>query len=215
MEQENLGLTGRQKLIYEAFEKIYLGNQMRREGLIELNNLIPQSDPPESMPRTVAPKMLRAPSLFRKKMGDSETIDRILDLIDEKPKVTANYLHTKLKIGSHQLRRLKDKMKKAGLLEEKKSSDGIIWSRPRPTAKPKNYVDATANADLIYEFLKNNNWVTTHKLVDALKLTWYPVKRTLEYLVAKGSAKQVKRAHNPVHKGVASYGRAFKYWEAV
>lgn len=212
MEQENIGLTGRQKLVYEAFQKIHLGEQMIREGKIELNNLIPDT-------KTVANKTLRTPGLFRKNnQTDEQLIERVLGLIDKEHRVTTNYVHTKLRISEKHARRLKDKMKKARLITEKGSPGGgtSTWMRRTETKSlPENFIGAKENADKVLAFLKANAWVTTHKLVDGMKLTWYPAKRTLEYLVSKGLAKIVKKAGNPSHKDGTSFNRVFDYWEAV
>lgn len=67
MVEENLGLTGKQKLIYEAFQKINTGERLIKEGKIELNNLIPDT-------KEVTSKS-KAPGLFRKN-GYSEKIIR-------------------------------------------------------------------------------------------------------------------------------------------
>lgn len=214
MWQENLELTGKQKLVYEASKKIHLGEQMIREGKIELNNLIPDA-------KTVANKMLRSPGLFRKNnQSDEQLIERVLGLIDKEPKVrvTTNYVQMKLNISKNHAGRLKDKMKKARMITEKGSPGGgtSVWMRRTETKSlPENFIRAKENADKVLAFLKANAWVTTHKLVDGLKLTWYPAKRTLEYLVSKGLAKIVTKAGNPNHKDSSSFNRVFDYWEAV
>lgn len=138
-------------------------------------------------------------------------------MIDKEPRVTARFVHTKLQISDTHISRLKNKMKKQRLIVEKKSPGGgtSSWLRPEIGSEPSGFINEKENADKVLAFLRTNSWVTTHMLVVGIKLTWYPAKRTLEYLVGKGMVKSVKKTNNPNHKGKASFNRRFDYWEVV
>lgn len=207
---EEKGLTPRQQLIYEAFQKIHTGNQLRRDGLIELNNLIP----PEK--GAVANRTLKAPNLFRKGLNEKQLIERVLGQIGADSKVTRDHVMTKFGLSRNRATRLLAKMHKQKLLVKETSTAGHshnIWVKSKAKRGSTKLISETFYADKILEYLKNTSWITSHKLCKDLKLTWYPAKRNLNYLVSKGLVKIVTRTNNPEHVGLSSFNRKIDYWE--
>lgn len=212
MEENFLGLTGRQKMIFEAVVKIFNGHRQMLDGKIELDNLVP-----EGSSKTMANKTVRETTGFRKSnKTDKQFIDDILALIDKGERVTAFYLHQKFKIGERRVRHLRDQMKKERLILETTAERGArIWTRATARTQPETYIAPEDNADKVLEVIKTNPWANIPAIATALHSSWYPVKRTLDYLVDKGRAKKVQRAENPVHKGTSSFSRKFGYWEVA
>lgn len=220
MEQEKLGLTGRQKLVYEAVQKIHTGEQMRQEGLIELNNLIPDSDK-----KTVANRTLRDNSagFFRNsKKPDGELIDKIVQMIKKGERVTANYLRKRLSISDSHVKRLREKLR--GKISEKKVSgagEAKVWFLAKTKATKTTVKDSAKlpldpeRVDSVLRFLKASEWVTLHKAMKELSMDWYLLTRITRHLESRGLAKSIKKINNPAHKGNSSYGREFTYWVAV
>lgn len=210
--EDNLGLTGKQLMVYEAVKKIHTGEVMRREGLIELANLIPDGV------KTVANRMLRSSAkegLFRNKTRtDAELIDRILKMIDKGEPVTAKYVTSKLNISKTHAGRLRSKIGKA--IVDKVSEEGgqKQWVRINKTITTSD-PPTDSQIQIVSKFLKEQEWVTMHKIVKVIKMDWYQVKNTLEHLKENKQAKIVEKAGNPAHKGTSSFRRNFHYWESM
>lgn len=216
MEQKSeKSLTGKQLLVFEAVQKVINGRAMEQEGLLELANLVPDGnriDPPPSSLRKVSTS-----GLFRRKPADEQLMARIMEMIDKGERVTSNYIHSKLKLTEKHVSRLRDKMK--GKIRVNKSSKGPhLWvkatnSTKKTTGTPA--ISAEANVDRVMSYLKSHDWVTMHKLVDGLKITWYPMKRTVDYMRSRGMVKDVEKSNNPAHNGTSAYGRKYTYLEVA
>lgn len=214
MEQsEKSGLTGKQLLVFEACQKIIRGREMEREGLLELSNLISgggQIDPPSG-------HKLQTAGLFRKKPADDKLIARILEMIDRGDKVTSRYIQSKLKITDRHVSRLQIKMKDK--IKVNKSPAGAqVWTKVTKNKKKASTgitIPVEENVDRVIAYLKTHDWVTMRKMVDDLKITWYPLKRTVDYMRGRGMIKEIERTNNPAHDGTSAYGRKYTYMEAT
>jgi predicted HTH transcriptional regulator len=206
-------LTGKQRLVFEACKKISDGERMQREGIMELSNLVPEG-------KTIANRILRESHhpFAKSSKSDPSLIADILNLIDSGERVTASLVRKRLHITDRHIQRLRAKF--TGIVDEKASPGGgaRVWSRAKAIpkkSKPNNFIDSKQIADKILMFLKSNEWVTHHKLVSKLGVTWYPMKRAVEYLVAEGLVRKVQKTGNPAHKKISSFNRIFDYLEVV
>lgn len=206
---KDVELTGRQKLIYEAFQKIHTGERMYREGVIELNNLIPPD-------KTKAHKTLHSNSGFSKsKLSDDKVaIDRILTMIDKEDiRVTAFYVHKQLNLSENRVRRLAEKMKQRGLIVEidsgKGSGSAKIWKRvqSKSNSKSVNYISPVMHSDRVLTELKTNGPKTINALAEKLKINWTLTKRTIDHLVSLNVV-------TPTEK-IGGHGNLCTFWEAV
>lgn len=202
----DLELTGRQKLIYEAFQKINTGEKLREEGLIELNNLLPPD-------KVTAHKVLRNTGFSKSNLSDDKiAIDRIMTMIDKKDvRVTANYVHKILNLSERRVRRLADKMKQQGLLVEKTSPNGgaKIWTRLSSapgSARSASYINPEIHADKILAMLRTDGPKTTNTLAKDLKITWAAAKRIIDNLITLKSVRSIKK--------IGRNGSMCEHWEA-
>lgn len=200
---KDLELTGRQKLIYEAFQKIHQGEQMQKEGLIELNNLIPPD-------KTVAHKTVRDGFKKSNLSNDKIAIDRMLLMINKADGVTVGDVRSKLNISDNRIRRLVEKMRQRGLIVENWKNGTKVWAKPdrSPGTKSSTYINPAVHGDAVLSVLKTDGPKTANAVATALKINWTMAKRVLDYLASIKAAKFTEKMNRHT-------GNMCAYWEVV
>jgi ribosomal protein S25 len=208
-----VGLTGRQRLVYEACRKISEGERMQKDGYLELRNLIPEG-------KTIANRVLRESHqpFTKNNKPDDHLIVEIMKMIASGERVTANFVKKQLRITERHVARLRAKM--PGIINKPSKGGGAhIWTldgtktnktKIRSTSIDKNI------SDKILEYVKSNEWVTIHKIMEELNIPWYPAKVAINHLVSQNLVRSISKSGNPAHKkNVSSFARRFTYWESV
>lgn len=109
---KKLQLSNRQQLVFEACQKISVGERMVEEGMIELRNLMPEA-------KTVAPKILRSTKKKTKQpsLTNTDVEVKVLDVVRNESYVTVQYVMKKLKIAWSTANKALQTMRANGILK--------------------------------------------------------------------------------------------------
>lgn len=223
---EEADLTGRAKLAFEASLKIAQGQKLIAEGKLELQNLIGDKPIKRKGAKVVAHKTTRrAVSTFKmEKRTDEQIAAQIEKIVEKNEEVHVNLLHEKLHVSERRLLRVINSMKHYGFVKGAKGHVLKKLTEPgkaAPTKQPKNKNDQFAHEkdplDEVYNFIKNNDWVTKRMVTEKLGKDFYAIQRCLNTLVRDKKVKTVEKNHNPAHKGSArgAFERVMTYYETT
>lgn len=236
MEQQEVQLTGRQQLVFEACQKIDQGKRLIEQGQLELSNLVPEGTKKGSrlgVPRRShkAREAVRAPrSAFKRETRTDEQLgDSILKLIDEeKGMAFPSLINRRLHISERRLERVLDALKDRDSIIEKTEGQRRFLMRKKRTYKKRaktkkeshrhgpTPTDPAKLAPKVLAFLNENDWNNVGKISEGTGISRIPLNRTLDYLQKEKQIKKVMKKNNPAHKTKHRlWTRDLPYWEVV
>jgi hypothetical protein len=234
-------LSARQKLVFEACQKIQQANKLFEEGRIELANLLSEK---------LVRKDAKGPDTSNFKLdirNDEDLKEKMVELIKVNRQASTKLFADKLRISDRRLDRLLEGLVKSGTIEDIGSGGRHAWimvaKKLKPVKKPKktfpkkghissikingrrlasnkhhSSIDVTDEKlqEKVISFLKTHDWVNKGQLINAIDMSFYPGNRLLEYMQKHKLIKQVAKKNNPAHESRKSlFVQEFPYWEVV
>lgn len=123
-------LTGKRLMVFEACQKIIEGERLIKEGMAEMNNLIPTS---ATSREVVANKILRASKVSKKEVsGSGDHRSKILAFLANGAAYNYSEIRDSLKIGWGTVKHVVSNLVSEGLVKEAKKPAkshpaGLYW----------------------------------------------------------------------------------------
>lgn len=206
MDENDINLTNKQQLIFNACLKIEQGRLLLKQGKIELDELTGTSTPPVNYGKDVA--------TFKLDTRDDQKLEkRVLDFLKKGPQSTFA-LQKSLRAGGRRANRIIGNLEKAGKIKNAGEEGRRAWVLASKAKSPASRIEVVDEALVkrTLDFLKTDDWVSKQKLIKTLHISWKPSERLLAHLTNEGLIKTVRKKNNPNHKNhLAVYNQTLPY----
>ncbi len=232
--ETDIELTPKEQLIIEASAKITKGQTLILEGKLELKHLLglaKEKPAKEKIKKTIANRTARLPAIkkstFKKETRSNEEIKLgIVKRVHVNRSMSTGLIFSKMNLSKRHGERLLQELVSENKLFNKNSgtdrpASWVVVGKERKRSSRKKskfptghgvYLDYDSLSDQVYNFIKNNEWVSKRKLLKGVDCSAAPLNRILEVLKGDGKITVIRKNHNPEHTLPKVYERDADYW---
>ena len=209
------------KLAIEASRKIFMGEQLMKEGMLELESLLGTHRP---LQETREDKTTG----FRKESRSRETLGKfIISTLLKEGSATTSFLRKTLKCSDRTLSQVLAKLISEGTIKDE-TPDGrshtwtvvdgaTVLDNTKDDSKKRLDIKHPDIQNRAIEMIRNDEWITQTKLAKDMGIGVSTAGKIVKMLTRKKLVRAVVKTHNPRHiaGGPSVYNRPQSYLELV